>query len=266
MSHVSCYDLEPGPGVPVPRAGKVGRGIAHGGKKLTKEWKVSGRRVVDDSMGGCKGGFVPTLSGDRMENARGIPGQVHASVSSLYKDIRCHPFLHTEIIKELEQYCGRINPSPTQISSWPASVEVRWKILNRAKCRGELALLSWNTNGRLDFRGCRESLLRRWSSNGFVDVGLVQEHFKKEGVPLFDLFGPGWWNISSGAVGEARGRRSGGCAIFGQPCLVAGNGFQEKVAGYVEFILRVVFFAACISQPRILASWWITIGVCFGPL
>ena len=50
----------------VPWAGKVGRGIGHGGKKLTKEWKASGRHVVDDSKGGCKGGFVSTLLGDRM--------------------------------------------------------------------------------------------------------------------------------------------------------------------------------------------------------
>ena len=59
-------------------------------------------------------------------------------------------------------------------------------------------------------------------------MGLIQEHFKKNGATLFDLFGPSWWNLSSGAVGESRGRRSGGCAIFGQPGLQAGQGFQHK--------------------------------------
>ena len=62
--------------------------------------------------------------------------------------------------------------------------------------------------GKLDLRGCRESLLKRWSMKGFVDIGLIQEHFKKSGTPLFDLFGPSWWNLSSGAVGGGRGRRS----------------------------------------------------------
>ena len=104
----------------------------------------------------------------------------------------------------------------------------RWKNINKSKSSYELGILSWNINGRLDFRGCRESLLKRWSAEGFVDVGLIQEHFKKEGTPLYDLFGPAWWNFSSGAVGESRGRRSGGCAIFGQPCLVTGQGFQHQ--------------------------------------
>ena len=63
---------------------------------------------------------------------------------------------------------------------------------------------------------------------GFVDVGLIQEHFKKTGAPLFDLFGPSWWNVSSGAVGESMGRRSGGCAIFGQPSLQTCQGLQHK--------------------------------------
>ena len=59
-------------------------------------------------------------------------------------------------------------------------------------------------------------------------MALIQEHFKKQGTPLYDLFGPSWWNLSSWAVGNSRGRRSGGCAIFGQPCLVAGHGFNHQ--------------------------------------
>ena len=62
----------------------------------------------------------------------------------------------------------------------------------------------------------------------FVDVGLIQEHFKKSGATMFDLFGPSWWNLSSGAVGESKGRRSGGCAIFGHPGLQTGQGVQHK--------------------------------------
>ena len=63
---------------------------------------------------------------------------------------------------------------------------------------------------------------------------MIQEHFVKSDGYLFDLFGPGWWNISSGAVGKAlkysasdRGRRSGGCAIFGQGGLISGNGLRH---------------------------------------
>ena len=136
--------------------------------------------------------------------------------------------LSREIVNELGRYCGRINPSDKDILSWPLSVAERWKKLNDCKSSNELAVLSWNINGRLDLRGCRESLLRRWAVRGFVDVGLIQEHFKKDGAELFDLFGPAWWNLSSGAVGESRGRRSGGCAIFGQPSLATDQGFQQR--------------------------------------
>ena len=57
---------------------------------------------------------------------------------------------------------------------------------------------------------------------------LIQEHFRKDESPLFDFFGPDRWNMSSGAVGDSRGRRSGGCAIYGQPCLSSGIGFRHK--------------------------------------
>ena len=76
-------------------------------------------------------------------------------------------------------------------------------------------------------RGCGESLLRRWALKGLVDVALIQEHFKSDDSPLFNLFGPDWWNISSGAIGKKKGRKSGGCAIYIQPCLSSAEGFQH---------------------------------------
>ena len=138
--------------------------------------------------------------------------------------------MKTGVNQELKSYFPGIGkgPSTTNFDLWPVSVAARWKKVNRNKSPNELAVLSWNTNGRLDLRGCRESLLRRWATNGFVDLGLIQEHFKKEGMPLYNLFGPAWWNLSSGAIGESRGRRSGGCAIFCQPSLVTNHGFQQK--------------------------------------
>ena len=109
---------------------------------------------------------------------------------------------------------------PSQLESWPKSVEGRWQRVLRPKSRNELALLSWNTNGRLALRGCRESLIRSWARKGYVDLALIQETLKKNGSSLFDLFGSDWWNISSWAVG-GYGRGSGGCSIFGQPSLVS---------------------------------------------
>ena len=135
--------------------------------------------------------------------------------------------LKSAVIKELTQYCGGINPSAEEVECWPGSVAKRWENLNSRKSSNELGILSWNTNGRLDFRGCREGLIRRWAKRGFVDVGLIQEHFKNNSTPLFDMFGQSWWNITSGAVGASKGRKSGGCAIFGQSGLPTGQGFQH---------------------------------------
>ena len=132
------------------------------------------------------------------------------------------------LISEMDKYCGRQKISDSLEFSWPKSVVERWVVLNNAKKRDELGLLSWNVNGRLELRGCRESLLRRWALKGFVDVGLIQEHFRKDDSPLFDVFGPDWWNISSGAVGGTTGRNSGGCAIYGQPCLYSKGGFNHQ--------------------------------------
>ena len=100
--------------------------------------------------------------------------------------------------------------------------------MNEFKSPHELAILFWNTNGKLDLRECRESLVRRWFRKGFVDVGLIQEHFKKADIAMFNLFGLAWWRVSSGAVGLSKGRRSGGCAIFGQPALVTDHVFQHR--------------------------------------
>ena len=78
---------------------------------------------------------------------------------------------------------------------------LRWERINLPKYGNELGCLSWNTNGRLDLRGCRQSLLRSWARRGFVDVALIQETLKEKGSVLFDLFGPDWWSVSSWAVG-----------------------------------------------------------------
>ena len=119
------------------------------------------------------------------------------------------------------------SPKPSFMDSWPKSVEGRWKRLHLPKSRNELALLSWNTNGRLDLRGCRESLIRCWARKGFVDIALIQETLKKSGSSLFDMFGPDWWNISSWAVG-GQGRGCGGCTIFGQSSLVSTKSCMVK--------------------------------------
>ena len=103
--------------------------------------------------------------------------------------------LKDRLMSELHTYFGGISNPDFATLSWSNSVIARWDVLNIAKNKDELGILSWNVNGRLELRGCRESLLRRWALNGFVDVGLVQEHFKKDDSPLFDLFGSEWWNI-----------------------------------------------------------------------
>ena len=84
--------------------------------------------------------------------------------------------------------CDWIAPSPSKLLFWPETAVRRWKNLNIPKEPYELAILSWNANGRLKLRGCREGLLRRWVLKGFVDVALIQEHFKKDGSPLFEIF------------------------------------------------------------------------------
>ena len=151
----------------------------------------------------------------------------------LLDQLRLGRDVRNKLLQQIKHYFGS-GGSP-DFDLWPVSVQKRWKRLNRPKTSDELGVLSWNVNGRLDLRGCRESLLRRWSLGGFVDVGLIQEHFKKDGGNLFDIFGAGWWNLSSGAVGDSRGsfgnsrgRRSGGCAIFGQPGLVSRKGFGHS--------------------------------------
>ena len=103
----------------------------------------------------------------------------------------------------------------------------RWKYVNRPKASDELAVLSWNTNGRLDLRGCRENLLRRCAQRGSVDVALIQEHFKDSSSHPLNFFGSGWWSFSSDAVGNNESRKSRGCAISVQPCLSSGEGFQH---------------------------------------
>ena len=114
-----------------------------------------------------------------------------------------------------------------KLRSWPIPVAARWDRINKPKSVKELGLLSWNTNGRLDLRGCREGLIRSWVRKGFVDIALIQETLKKKGSSLFDMFGQGWWNMSSWAVSD-KGRGSGGCTIFGQPSLISKSSFSVE--------------------------------------
>ena len=60
------------------------------------------------------------------------------------------------------------NYTDGHLGSWPTSVSERWERLHLPKSRDALASLSWNTNGRLELRGCRESLLRRWAKRGLL--------------------------------------------------------------------------------------------------
>ena len=114
-----------------------------------------------------------------------------------------------------------------KLRSWPIPVAARWDRINKPKSGKDLGLLSWNTNGRLNLRGCRESLIRSWVRKGFVDIALIQETLKKKGSSLFDIFGPDWWNMSSWAVSN-KGRGSGGCTIFGQPSLISKSSFSVE--------------------------------------
>ena len=59
--------------------------------------------------------------------------------------------------------CGWDIPNVEQLNSWPDSVTLRWERINVPKTVNELGCLSWNTNGRLELRGCRESLIRSWA-------------------------------------------------------------------------------------------------------
>ena len=68
------------------------------------------------------------------------------------------------VVSELKTYFGKVKNFGAVGLSWSDSVAERWGGLNKAKSRDELGLLSWNVNGRLKLRGCRESLLRRWAS------------------------------------------------------------------------------------------------------
>ena len=47
-------------------------------------------------------------------------------------------------------FIGRGGPSVVDLESWPMYVSQRWRRVSCPKNRNELALLSWNTNGRLD--------------------------------------------------------------------------------------------------------------------
>ena len=158
--------------------------------------------VCGDAYGGnpLNGCFLE--SGMALENGTNPSGGVgDFSLRTLDSKVQCLG------LKLMDELAGNtcIPPSPSQILSWPVSTQRRWIGLNIPKEPYELAVMSWNTNGRLNLRGCRESLLRRWALKGFVDVALIQEHFKSDDSPLFNLVGSDWWNISSGAIGKKKG-------------------------------------------------------------
>ena len=142
--------------------------------------------------------------------------------------------------------CEWGDPSVDELGTWPDSIVPRWVRVNLPKNRNELGLLSWNANGRLDLRGCREGLIRRWAGKGLVDIALIQETLKKSGSIMYDMFGADWWSVSSWAAGEY-GRGSGGCTIFGQPSLIASASFKKaggRICGtYIAdgLILNVYF-------------------------
>ena len=171
-----------------------------------------------EHSGGLKSGFSSKLVLHSPGFSEIGVGNVDACDSGYVAD--CHDFM-------VDRNSTFFNPTSKDLASWPKPVAERWKRIHRPKDRNELALLSWNTNGRLELRGCRESLIRSWARKGFVDIALIQETLKKNGSSLFDVFGPDWWNISTWAVGSL-GRGSGGCTIFGQPSLLSKDSFMRK--------------------------------------
>ena len=88
--------------------------------------------------------------------------------------------------------------------------------------------MSLNINGRLDFWGGRESLLEHWSVKGFVDMALIQEHFKREGSPLYELFGPASWNFFYPCGWGIEGSKKWWLCYFGQPFLATCQIFQYQ--------------------------------------
>ena len=110
---------------------------------------VSNGSLVLDIDDGRKSLLMPVVSveGFSLFNTSGEPKKKSVDV------------LKSAVIGQLTQFCGRVCPSIQEVKCWPASVARRWMNLNRRKSSYELGILSWNTNGRLDFRGCRESLL-----------------------------------------------------------------------------------------------------------
>lgn len=176
------------------------------------------------------------------------------TIGNIHNDL-CRPYSLRmgQLGTLIRQECQPI-PLNTNDYLWPSSVAKRWKTLNQPKSYFELGLLSWNVNGRLGLRGCRESLLTRWSKRGFVDVVLVEEHFKGgDDDPLY-LFGIDWWSFSSGATSDGSGRKSGGCAVLGQPCLSSKGGFQQpggRICGLFissGLVLNIYFPSRSIGQ------------------
>ena len=86
--------------------------------------------------------------------------------------------LNGKIVEELDVGFDHVAFSEDKLISFPKEVKLKWKSLNERKSRRDLGFLTWNVNGRLDLRGCRESLVRQWILRGSVDLVFIQKHFQ----------------------------------------------------------------------------------------
>ena len=180
----------------------VSRGLEFG--------RVVSSQIAEDGYFPFSKDYVPTIFPG--ENVSKID-----AVSGLHR--------RRQLMAELEKNFDTSNYTEETVLSWPVDVKLRWKSLNDRKSKQDIGFLTWNVNGRLDLRGCRESLLRRWVLGGSVDVVMIQEHFQKGSANMIGFLNPDWCHVSSNAVGGGIGRKSGGCAVFVQPCLISDSGF-----------------------------------------
>ena len=136
---------------------------------------------LDSNLGlsfGIGGGGSFSYSGDCAASIGKICGVglpiVLDGVDHCFRDSGTCSSSHRKMVEELDGDFGRVSCSGFEPISLPQEVKLKWEYLNGRKSRRDLGFLTWNVNGRLDFRGCRESLLRRWILRGSVDVVLIQ--------------------------------------------------------------------------------------------
>ena len=99
---------------------------------------------------------------------------------------------HRQLMEELKKCSATIGCSLDKFISWPEEVKMVWKSLNGRKSGRDTGFLTWNVNGRLDLRGCHESLLRCWVMGGSVDIVMIQEHFQKGSAGSINFLSPDW--------------------------------------------------------------------------